>query len=502
MPALRNLSYFQKSVAVIIFFTVLRIILSFFLELGNDESYYWTYADRLQWNYFDHPPLVGVWIKFFTLNLLLDDHVFFIRLGSFISCALSSFFIYKTIATISSERAGLIGVFLYNISFYATISAGTIMTPDVPQMVFWTLSMYMIAKIFEDVNRWKYWLLFGLSAGLCIMSKVHGVFLWGGLFLYAIFYMRELFFKKQVYVAALMTIIVISPILIWNIQNDFITYRFHSDRVIVDKETTLHWLGLLREMIGQVLVNNPFLIALVFIFLFSKKALASSVSNRVFKFIALPLLGIIFLIALFRQSLPHWSGPVYVTLLPMAAIGLAQLSLRTATNTVRWAFTYTGIFLLLLIYAVNFYPGTFGQKTEPYLGKGDISLDAYGWREAGGKFGILYKNNAGTGKPPLVCNDLWGAHEEYYFARPLNVPMIGLGTVNALHHYAWRNKYTIPKTNMDTAFCIVHSDEYYDPRKAYAGYYSTIDSITTINILRGNKPAHNFYVYRLSGWQK
>lgn len=499
---MRKLSYFQKSIAVILFFTLLRIFLSFFLELGNDESYYWTYAGRLQWNYFDHPPLVGVWIKLFTLNLLPDDPIFFMRLGSIISCAFSAYFIYKTIATISSERAAMIGTFLYNISFYATISAGTIMTPDVPQMVFWTLSMYMITKIFKDVNRWKYWLLFGISAGLCIMSKVHGVFLWGGFFLYAVFYMRELFFKKQAYAAALITMLIISPILIWNIQNDFITYRFHSDRVAIEKEAALHWLSLLREIIGQVFVNNPFNIALVFIFLFSKKALSDAAPIRVFKFIALPLLGIIFVIALFRQSLPHWSGPVYVTLLPIAAIGLSQLSLRTATNTLRWAFGYTGIFLLMLIAAVNFYPGSFGKKSEPNLGKGDISLDAFGWREAGEKFGMLYKSTSIVSKPPLVCNDWWGAHEEYYFARPLGIPMIGLGTVSNLHHYAWRNKYTLPKTNMDTAFCIVHSDEYYDPRKAYADYYSTVDSVTTINILRGNKPAHNFYVYRLSGWRK
>lgn len=497
-----GLNYFQKAIAIILFFTAVRMCLSCFLEIGNDESYYWTYAERLQWNYFDHPPMVAVWLKFFTLNLSLQDHVFFMRLGSFTSCALSSYFIYKTITSISNKKAALIGVFLYNISFYATISAGIVMTPDVPQMVFWTFSMYLIAKMLQDADRWKYWLLFGMTAGLCIMSKVHGVFLWGGVFLYVLFYHRQLFAKPQFYVAAFITLIIISPIIIWNIQNDFITYRFHSERVTIGKETSLHWIGLLREIIGQIAVNNPFNIALIFIFLFSAKAMRDAPVIRTYKLIGLPLLAIIFLIALFRQSLPHWSGPAYVTLLPAAAIGLSNVNRATLIKTVRFAFFYTAVFILMVIAAVNFYPGTFGKKAEPFLGKGDISLDAYGWQEAGKKFAAIYKSHSKSDKAPLVCNDWWGAHEEYYFARPLKIKMIGIGSINALHHYAWRNEYNLPQIVMDTSFCIVHSDEFYNVRKTYYPYYTKADSVGTIHIFRGNKPAHNFYVYRLSGWLK
>ena len=499
MKIFNNFSYLKKAFIVILFFTAVRVILSYFLELGNDESYYWTYAYHLQWNYFDHPPLVALWIRFFTANLLLQDHVFFIRLGSIISCAASSYFIFKTICTISTERAALLGIFLYNISFYGSITAGLIITPDVPQMVFWTLSVYMLSKISLDTNSWKYWLLFGASAGLCIMSKVHGIFLWGGVFLYALFYRRQLFTRPQIYIAAFITLFIISPIIIWNIQNDFITYRFHSERVTIDKNTGLHWIGFLKEIIGELIVNNPFNIGLIFFFLWSKKIKNNIELYRVLKLIAFPLLAVIFLISIFRQSLPHWSGPAYITLLPIAAIGLAETAQITVIKIIRWAFLYTAAYYLLLIAAVNFYSGTFGKKTEPYLGKADISLDAYGWKEAGEKFGVIYNKLAAGSEHPLVCNDWWGAHEEYYFARPLHIQMIGLGSVNALHNYAWKNKYTIPLAKPDTAFCIVHSDEYYDAKKAYAAYYPKIDSVTTIKIFRNNLPAHNFYVYRLSG---
>ena len=57
------------------------------------------------------------------------------------------------------------------------------------------------------------------------------------------------------------------------------------------------------------------------------------------------------------------------------------------------------------------------------------------------------------------------------------------------------------KVNLDNAYCIVSSDEYYNPKIAYKNYYRQINFIKAINVLREGKPAHDFYIYRLSGWK-
>ncbi len=501
----RKFSYPKRSILLVLIFTLVRIGLSSFLELANDESYYWTYSQHLQWNYFDHPPLVAIWIRFFTANLLLQ-HTFFIRLGSIVGCAIASYFIYKTIKTIYNDRAAFIGVFLYNISFYACITAGLLITPDTPQMVFWTCAMYMATKILEEDTKWKYWALFGIAVGLSIMSKIHAVFLWQGMFLYALIYKRSWFTKPAFYFSGLLTILIFSPIIIWNINNDFITYRFHSERVVVDANATLHWRSVIKEIIGQLVINNPFNIAIIIVF-FRKRHqdLKNNAALLLFKLISVPLLLIIFLIALFRSALPHWSGPAYITLIPIAAIGITGIGASKYLKIIKFSLVYFIIFISLIIAAVAFYPGTFGSKNEQYLGKGDITLDSYGWKEAGEKFAVIYNDKEAhkpiNNKPPLVCNNWWGAHEEYFFARPLGIKMIGLGAVGDLHNYVWKNKIMIPVTNMDTAYCIVHSDEYYDVKKGYQQFYISIDSINTINIFRGKKPAHKFYVYQLTGYK-
>jgi hypothetical protein len=503
---LNNKRFAKKSIFIIFFFTIVRLILSASLELSNDESYYWTYSQHLQWNYFDHPPLVAVWIRFFTANLLLQQ-TFFIRLGSLVGCAISSYFIYKTIASIHSQKAACIGVFLYNTSFYACISTGVLITPDTPQMVFWTCAMYMAVKIIEDDTKWKFWLFFGAAAGLGIMSKIHAVFLWEGMLAYALFYKRSWFSNPAFYISGLLTIIIFSPIIIWNINNNFITYRFHSVRLNVDPKVGLHWFGLLKEVIGELVINNPFNIVAIIVFFKQPKFVSYKNSALLlFKFISLPLLIIIFGIAFFSKTLPHWSGPAYITLIPVAAVGLAQINIKKYLIFLKFSVVYYLIFISLIIFATNFYPGTFGSKNMVDLGNGDISLDSYGWKEAGKQFAVIYNARESLkpieSKPPLVCNNWWGAHEEYFFALPLGIKMIGLGSINALHNYAWKNKITLPYTKMDTAYCIVHSDEYYNSKKIYSEYYDSVDSIFTIKIKRNNKPAHNFFVYQLTGYKK
>ena len=99
-------SYRKKVLLLIVSLSVLRLVVAFTLELGNDESYYWLYSQKLRWNYFDHPPMIAVWIKLFTGNLLLQAFPGFIRLGSVVSCALSTWFMYKVCTLIHSERIG------------------------------------------------------------------------------------------------------------------------------------------------------------------------------------------------------------------------------------------------------------------------------------------------------------------------------------------------------------------------------------------------------------
>ncbi len=491
---------------LIISFGIIKIVAASVLELGNDESYYWLYTQRLQWNYFDHPPLVAIWGKLFSANLLLQDHVVFLRLGSIVAAAFATFFMYKTVAIIKGPRAGFFAACLYSGSFYTGITAGIFLMPDAPQMLFYTLALWMLAAITKEEKRWLYWILFGTAAGLCIMSKVHGIFLWSGLGLHIIFKKRAWLRNPKLYVAAGITALIASPILFWNISYDFITYRFHSARVVVAGHDS-NWYNLFKAFVGQVVINNPVNVLAAFCavwFFFRRKKMHNAL--QIFNFISFPFILLILFMAFFRQTFPHWSGPAFVALIPAAAAWLAEISSKGLfTTATKWSIAVYITVLAAVIIVVNFYPANMGSSTQQKLGEGDITLDSYGWKAAGKAFAAIYTREVNNGTVlkniPVVCNTWWGAHDEYYFCRPLSLQMIGLGPVNEIHQYAWLNNNRSALSNMAAAYCIVHSDENYDARQVYQNYYSSVDTAATITVLRSSKPAHHFYVLRLSGWK-
>ena len=101
----------------------------------------------------------------------------------------------------------------------------------------------------------------------------------------------------------------------------------------------------------------------------------------------------------------------------------------------------------------------------------------------------------------MVCNKWWGAHVEYYFCRADKIPMIGLGAIQQIGQFGWLNKTRVPQVDMDTALCIVPSDEYFDVHAAFSGYFKNITAVDTITQYRSGELARYFYVYRLYGWR-
>ena len=266
--------YKKKLLLLILIISIIRLLIAFTIELGNDESYYWFYSQHLKLNYFDHPPIVALWIRIFTLNLSLQNFPGFIRLGSVAGCALSTWFMYKCVSQLCSEKAGWFAACLYNASFYAGITAGIFIMPDSPQMVFWTLSMWMIAKVCADDTKFLNWILLGISAGLCIMCKVHGLFIWIGIGLYVLIYKRTWFAKPYLYMAVAISVLICLPILFWNIKYNFITYTFNSRRIAV-YGFAINYRSFFIQAVQQIFINNPFNFILIVFALFSWKKISA-----------------------------------------------------------------------------------------------------------------------------------------------------------------------------------------------------------------------------------
>lgn len=497
---------------LIIIATLVRCWLAITVELGNDEVYYLTYARHLQWNYFDHPPMVAILIRITTLNLVCTGDVF-VRLGPIILAAINTWLIYKTVKKLHSPDAGFVAALLFTASPYCSVIAGTFIMPDAPHLFFYILSVSLLTDVIKESTpagkRNVSLLLFGLISGLCIMSKVHGVFLWLGFFVYIFLYKRALLQSKYLYAGALITVLIVSPIFFWNLRNSFITFTFHRSRVI--PESLINPVGLLKEAGGNILYNNPVNFILILLVLMYGRQMLKVCTNRLLLCLALPLILIIWLMSLFRDTLPHWSGPAYVPLIMLAAFHIADQKLISFRRFNRWkkashmAIGVLIVGLVLGVVIVKYYPGSMGNKNWNNLGDGDATLDMYGWKEAAIEFESLFRKNKEQGitTTSFIISNKWfpGAHIDNYMVQPMGLNFVALGDMADIHTYAWLNEYRKKLQPGDDAYFVTVSNYWKDPAEVYSTRFGHIEKPITYLQYRGGKPARVFFFYLLRNYK-
>ncbi len=486
---------------------VVRCILAAWMEFGNDEAYYWTYALFPDWSHFDHPGMVGWIIQLFSLNLRLDSE-FFIRLSSVIFMTANTYIIYRIGKEIKDAQTGLYAALLYTASIYAFVITGVFILPDTPMSLFWFLAFWMFVRYFRaDRPKGIHLVVAGLFAGLCMLSKYSGVFLWIGVGLYILFFSRRTLKKPSLYVALLISAICCFPILYWNMQNDWISFSFHGGRVGVFGKTDFSTLG--TEIAGEFFYNNPInyilaLIALISVFL-HKIDLEETV-KRLILLIALPMILTFLLFSLTKTTLPHWSAPAFNLLILLSA---AMLSDSHPMLNERFAMPKT-IMAALAVLLLTIVIGVAEIKTgfipldhhteETDLGKDDFTLDMYGWRQLGPKFAVLRAEKIADGsmhEEDGIIADQWfpAANIDYYVARPLGMKVYGFGKTEKIHKYLWINEERGGINKGERYWFISDSHLYKDPKLVYRWKFHDIIPAGTIDIERNGKTVRHFFVY-------
>ncbi|NIJ54534.1 ThuA domain-containing protein [Dyadobacter arcticus] len=495
---------------IMIIATAIRCIVAGSLDLGNDEVYYFTYAVQPDLNHFDHPPLVGILIRLFTFNLHHYGELF-MRLPAIVGAAINTWLIAKCGKLVRNEKAGIIAAILYNTSIYTSIVSGVFILPDSVQLVFWLLALYAMlqsAHTKSDSIKNKQILWVGFWAGLAIMSKVHGVFLWAG-FLGFITFNKPAWLKNPyLYLSVLITAVIISPILIWNMDNDFITWRFHSERV-GPTDFGISWKSFLKTTFGQILYNNPFqfvIFILTMAAVLNNKWFADRTQVQLLLWSSLPIILCTTLVSLVRDTLPHWSGPGFVALMILSAAFVENGLSHARGKLYHQLLNASSALILFVILAglplIHLYPGTMGKKSFPNIGNGDATLDLYGWDALLPSFKKIRETDI-AGKvmspdAPIVVHKWFpGAHLYYYVAYPLGMNLLGMGKLSDLHKFQWLNQRYDAILPGDNAYYISPSNNFTDPVAIYGDQFKTYEKAATIVQKRNGATARNWFVYRL-----
>lgn len=489
--------------------TIIRFFIAFFTNLGIDEAYYFAYGLRLEWSYFDHPPMIALLVRassFVSGNFSAIE----LRALPLIIGTLNLLLIFHIGKIIKDSLTGLYAALLFSASFYGSVISGTFVLPDNPLTFFWLLSLLFGVKFFyAEKRRWQYLYFFALAAGLAFLSKYSALALWFGILCIAL-KIKKLALLKQphLYLAGILSLVLFLPVFVWNANNDFASFSFHGNRLSIS-DIKLHFDYFASELAGQIFYNNPINIVIMIsclVYFFRHKNDFDKTLTQWLFFTSLPVIFAALIISLFNRTLPHWSGPAYLSLIIFSALTLRTKFGDDSKKPIRLGIISQAFFALIIVLGllqinlglINPSP----NNNEEKLGKNDISLDMYGWQQAAQQTSeiIISDQKSGTvGKDPVLITHNWfpAGHIEFYLASPLKMKLYVWGPPEKSHQYMHINKWRGRIAQNSDAYYITTSRYFAAPDQNLLYHYNSLGDRTNIPITRNNKTVYNVFIYRL-----
>lgn len=233
----------KSVIALLLGGLLFRVIIAIWLYPGFDEAYYFLYTLHPALSYFDHPLLVALTTGFGPW-LTGDVSQFTIRLGSLILHTGSLVLLYLTSARLFSVKAAILTLAIATIVPIFQVAFGVLTLPDNPLIFFWTASLYCAVNEFfpnnqRDLAAIKYrptyrLAILGILVGLACLGKYHGFILGLGLIGFCLVSPRHrsALTSPWTLLGLGLFLVTISPILIWNAQHEWVSFRFQSQRSV------------------------------------------------------------------------------------------------------------------------------------------------------------------------------------------------------------------------------------------------------------------------------
>ncbi|MDA3908823.1 MAG: glycosyltransferase family 39 protein [Sulfurimonas sp.] len=353
----------QNLLFFISFVAVLRLILAPSVGLGVDEAHYVLYALNLDLSYFDHPPLVG-WIQYIFTSIF-GTNEFGARVAAIIIGFVTSIFVYKLIYDINKNTNE---AFIAVLALHASFLFNALFIMLMPDTLLFLLILPIIFTVIEieKNNKLSIWILLGVLLGLAGLSKYTAVLFIFPIIIYVLMRKRyDLLITPKIIPSIIIATIIILPVIIWNIQNDWSSFAYQSAHVV--GSNTINWAGFASSIGAQIGAYNPFLAPLAFYGLY--KALRSKNSTLFLTALfGLVMIAFFTYASLYKTALPHWSALFYMLFIPLGAYYMLSISKKYLKFAIGF-----GLIISALAY------GELGFKFMPSPDYQSHHRDIYGW---------------------------------------------------------------------------------------------------------------------------
>ena len=244
-------------VALIALLTAMRVVYAGVIELRTDEAYYWTWSKENVLSFLDHPPMIAWFVRFGTA--IFGDTNFGVRFAGLLAMLVTQLVLADIVRRVTHDiRAIILAVLMPEAAIYYGLLMAKV-APDVAMIPFAVAMVWALVRLADsDDARW--WLAAGAFAGFALLSKFTAVMLLPAVlaFMLGPDWRRRWLTSPYPWAAVLIAVALFSPVLIWNYQQDWASFRFQSVRAVATHELSLRtvgdFFGLQFFLVGPILL--------------------------------------------------------------------------------------------------------------------------------------------------------------------------------------------------------------------------------------------------------
>ena len=419
-----------QAVGIVVATAVIRAVIAAALPLFPDETYYWEWSRRLAPGYFDHPPAIALMIRAGTAAL--GHTPFGVRLVPLLAGMITALFVLLLARQLGDDRAARRGAIVLACLPIAAGGLG-LATPDAPLLSMVAVSVYAVVRAVSyparSARSLVWWLIAGASLGGAMVSKYTAVLLPTGV-LAAVITNRQLrthLTSPGPYVAVLVALSVISPVVGWNRAHDWISFRFQLAHGLGARRGSILAQGI--TFFGtQIGLASPLLFGLLVVATSRSLGSARSPAHWLVAVVAAVSIGFFGVSALRRPVQSNWPSLFYIpatALLAVAAVGPAWR---------RWFQAACGLgALAVLVLYVHASSG--GLPIRPSR---DPIARAHGWDQLAARLSLVMDS---LSRGPSRA--IWIASDRYEDASELAFHLPGHPTVLSVNLVRRRNQHDL-----------------------------------------------------------
>lgn len=295
--------------------TIFNVIQAYTLELHADEAYYWIYSRFLDWGYFDHPPMVALFIR--AGDSLMHNELG-LRLITILTSTTAIYILWLILKKYAVDVWAFIlvtsGILIFHIYGFTT-------TPDAPLFFFAVLFYYFYQKYIEN-DTWLLALILGVVVACMLYSKYHAILLVA----FTLASNIKLLKRPSFWVIAALAVVLYIPHILWQVNHGYPSINYHLyGRSAVNYDITNSYL----YIPGQLLMAGPIIGWFLFYAAFTIK-----IKDTFIRCLLVNCIGTLafFLFATLRgETQPHWTLIAFAPLSMLVLIRFKQWD-----NIPRW----------------------------------------------------------------------------------------------------------------------------------------------------------------------